>query len=490
MKQVAITVSGYDPGYLTIFEHLVRAEIRKGKSPIVVDITPLEATPVDSYHRGVLKAFGFSYPGHDIESRMTALGATYYRADSLTGHDDTTPLPAAHEELLDIAIQSALITFFRTDKPNPARRKVRRTSIALQNEGRTVYRAIRSLCDTHKDIALAYVPNGRFPHQKLATLAFTDVGVPTRHIEKGEGPNRAYVQDYAPQDRLRSQASVDSVLADLSADQIDQIADTWLARRAPSKESRNEFSTLWDDTIPAAITESKNSGMRIAGFFTSSQDEFQFLGPEWQLHSWEDQMSAFDLVMTRLEERGYACFLRVHPNLATKNHDCFKRERGGIRELAKRHPQLSVIWHDDQANTYALLDQCDVVAVWDSTVGLEASARGLPVLTTATSRYGLVADIRELLSAEEVANIGVDPWDVDPHRAKRFIAYLVLRDQDVMTDGTSWTSWDARNPPFGVQLSAIAVSGGIPYPSSAILSLLDVYRHRRLRPNMRAIFRR
>lgn len=490
MPTAVIMVSGYDPGYLTIFEHLVRAELAAENTVVVLDVSCLIPTPVDSYHRGVLRLFGINYPGHDIEARMRALGAIYIRADTLPGHNDVVPLVAAHEELLAISVQSALITFFRTDRPDQSKRFVQRITRQLHEEGRAIYQACRTLCEQYPDISVAYLPNGRFPHQKMATLAFQDLGIQELHIEKGEGPGRAYVQEYAPQDRLRSQAGVNTVLAGLSSQQIDEIADVWLAKRAPAKDSRNEFSALWSATLPPVIVERKRDEKKIVGFFTSSQDEFQFLGPEWQLHEWIDQFAAFDLIMTRFEDAGYACYLRVHPNLATKAHECFLREREGIRQLARQHPNLIVIWHDDPSNTYTLLEASDAVVVWDSTVGLEASARGLPVWTTATSRYGLVADVRELLSTADVNAVGVDPWQVDAHRAKRFIAYLVLRDQDLAADSAPWTAWDTSHPPLGVKLAAIAVSGGLPRLTASVWSLLDVYRHRRPKANLRALARR
>jgi len=485
MSTSVILVSTYDPGYLSIFEHLVRRELDQGNQALVLDTTALQGTPAGSFHAGLLRATRLPEPGHDIEQRVTALGAEYLRPTLSASHDD--PLEPELEELLEIAVQSALITFYRTDRPRRNRRPVRTTSAALTREGRAVYRAVRALCAT-RDIALAYIPNGRFPHQKLAGLALRDAGVATRHIEKGEGANRAYVQDYAPQDRLKSQGAVDTVLEGLSGSEVDAIADAWLAKRAPAADSRNEFSTLWSTGIPEAVAAARESGSPVVGFFTSSQDEFLFLGPEWQLHDWEDQFSAFDALLSRFEAEGYSAFLRVHPNLATKAHECFVRERAGIRRLAARHPGLIVIWHDDAANSYSLLEASDAVVVWDSTVGLEASARGLPVWTTATSRYGLVADTRELLSAEQLEAEGVTPWTVDPHRAKRFIAYLVLRDQDV-TPGERWTAWDPDHPPRRARLAAIAVSGGIPGAMEAVRSLADVYRHRRLSANLRLLQR-
>jgi hypothetical protein len=280
---------------------------------------------------------------------------------------------------------------------------------------------------------------------------------------------------------------VESVLKGLTAQEIDRIADEWLERRAPSSESRNEFAALWHDELPESLRRTDDSHALVAGLFTSSQDEFQFLGPEWQLHDWDDQFTAFDLILDRLEARGYSCYLRVHPNLATKRHDYFVRERDGIRRLAAKHPQLTVVWHDDFANTYALLGQSDIVVVWDSTVGLEASARGIPTWTTATTRYGLVANVRELLSAESLDREDFVPWTVDTHAAKAFIAYLVLRDQQMAVPADSWYPWDRASAPLGTAIAAALVSGSIPYKREAVRSIIDVYRHRSLRSNLKHV---
>jgi hypothetical protein len=489
MPTSVILVSSYDPVYLGIFEHLVRAELATGARAIVLDITGLEATPVDTYHRGMLRLMRLRYPGHDLRERMTALGAEYLPAADLAGSDDVSPLTPELEELLEIAVQGALITYYRTDRPQRQKRAVRRVAAGLANEGRAVYRAVRTLCANDDDIALAYVPNGRFPHQKLAGAAFHDAGIATRHVEKGVAPNRAYVQDYAPQSRVRSQESVESVLAGIPEERLAEIADAWIATRAPAADSRNQFSTLWSEGLPASIAEAKRSGAKLAGFFTSSQDEFTFLGPEWYNHTWTDQFSAFDIVLSRLEAEGYVCYLRVHPNLATKSHECFVRERAGVRWLAERHPGLIVLWHDAPANTYALFDASDAILVWLSTVGLEASARGLPVWTMATARYGMIADVHELLTEDDLDTVGLAPWPVDAHQAKRYIAYLHLRDQDV-EPGDSWVPWDEARPPAGVKWAAAAVSGGTPGVGAALHSIVDVYRHRGLRANLRALRRR
>lgn len=483
-----IVVAGYDPGYLAILDH--HLHIEAGRSPVVLDITELAPTPIDAYDRGVLRLAGLPYPGADIRSRVEAAGATYVVAGEFLGPDRADPLDDEHETQLEIAVQSALITYFRTDRPNRRRRAVARAEAALRRDGRGTYRAVNGVLDRHPGIDRVYVGNGRFPNQKLASAASRERGLETLHFEKGESPNSSYLQPYAPQNRLASQGSVEELLRGRSDSDIDSIADTWLTRRAPSSESSNEFSSLWSPTLSPRLTAALGNSRPIVGFFTSSQDEFQFLGPEWQLHDWDDQFTAFDLMLAEFEAAGYVAYLRVHPNLSTKNHECFIRERAGIRSLAARHPELVVIWHDDDANTYSLLGVSDAVVVWDSTVGLEASARGIPTWTAATTRYGLVADVRERLSRAAVEAGGMDRWEVDAHAAKRFIAYLVLRDQQMQTDPRDWIAWDTRHPPIATRFAAVLTSGGNPSRLEAVRSVVDVYRHRSLRSNVAHLRRR
>jgi hypothetical protein len=484
MPTSLILVTSYDPGYLSIYEHLVRSERAAGNHPLAFDISWVLSTPVDSYHRGILRALRLEYPGHDIGARLVAAGAEYRAADAQIAPDELLPLDDGGEATLALALNSAIITFSRTDRPNSRNRWIAKTLDGLTREGRVVFRRVIALCAERPDITLAYVPNGRFPHQRMAVEALAAAGVATRHFEKGRDAFHAYVADYSPHDRFRSQGSVDQVLAGLDDAQIESLARDWLTRRAPAASSTNEYSTLWTSELPPAVAAAREAGAKLAGFFTSSQDEFQFQGPEWQLHEWDDQWVAFDAMMSRLEELGYRCYLRVHPNLSTRAHDYFERERAGVRWLATRHPELIVLWHDDPANSYTLLEVSAAVVTWASTIGLEASARGIPVWAGAVTYFGLVADVHELLSPAELQTDGMRAWTVDTGRALRFIAYLVRREQELLPGSGSWIPWTGSRP-LGATIASVAVSGGTPGVGQAIWSLVDQYRHRSIRASRR-----
>lgn len=473
-------VASYDPGWLRVAEYLVEADIASGRRSLVLDITPNSVAPADNYHRGTLKFAGLQFPGYDIAERMQARGAEFVSIEdvAVAGASITDQTLS----LLDIAVDSALGTYLRTDRPNLKRRKVSKLASRLRTDGIHVYRAVATLIQMH-DVGSINVPNGRFPRQRMAAQAAREANVLVNYYEKGETADHCFFQTYSPHERVVSQNDVPRVLAGKDQAQLNDIADTWLAQRTPSDNANNQFALNWKAGLPPEFTDLVE-GRKVAGFFTSSTDEFMFLGPEWHIQKWDDQYEAFDELLNRYEQAGYLCYLRVHPNLSTKAHDSFLRERRKLHALAAKHPNLIVFNHDEPISSYALVGVSDMVVVWYSTLGLEASARGVPVLSCATSRYGMIADVKEVLSREDLNEAGIDPWKVDVTGAKKFIAYLVLRDQALGEPGAPYVDWELSNPPFAAKIAALLVSGGAPTAQDALIGAVDTWRHRGLGFNL------
>ena len=476
MVDSLVIVGSYDPYYLRIVDFIVDLEITARRNVLVLDTTAMSPVPAESYHRGILRIFGLKYPGYDLESRLSQLGATVLDIREIL--IKAAPQDLSENEQLDLAIatESALLTMLRTDEPNYGKKRVRKLAEKLSQEARNIFDSVNFIFENW-NVERTYLWNGRFPSQKMVAIASKSRGIETYHFERGEADGAAYLQPYSIQSRLESQGSVNEVLSGLDEVEITEIADRWLDRRKPSSTSTNEFAANWVESLPKGFLDgSKHIG--VVGFYTSSQDEFMSLGPEWKLHNWESQFEAFEALISHFESKGALCYLRVHPNLATKSHEAYRRERKRLRALSMRHPNLIVITHDNPVSSYALLDVSDAVVVWDSTIGLEASARGIPVWTCAASRYGEVADVREVFGADELTAKKMSPWKVDSFGAKKFIAYLVKRDREVDLSRPGWETWDVSRPPRAVALAALLVSGGNPSIRDAIAATVDVWRHR------------
>lgn len=477
MTNALIISTGYDPEYLRIIEQIAIEIMLKGQRPVVFDLAPIMTSPTESYSTTILKLGRIKSSAELFIKGFKELNIEVYQATDYIDHGLQLDEEAVTE--LNESKLSALLTYFRTDKLNFQHRRVSKTADLLIREGSDSFRALTQFLSKNSYID-SYLPNGRFPVQRLAKLALSRAGIPVNHFEKGATADHAYLRPYSPHDRIATQADVKNLLKGVHLQEVEEIADSWLNSRLPSNSSRNEYAAIWNGSVPSI--DGKSSRAKI-GFFTSSQDEFLNLGKEWQLHSWTSQFQAFDLLLSHFESMGYECYLRVHPNLSTKEHNCFKREIVGLKQLAQKHPDLVVYWHDDSTSSYSLLEQSAGVVVWDSTIGLEASARGIPVWNCAASYYGLTADIKTVLGREEISESKLTPWTVDGHKAKQFITYFVKRDIALSTKAAKWADWDLNSPPFWVKIASLARSGGAPTFIDSVLVSIDPWRHRGMRAN-------
>lgn len=81
--------------------------------------------------------------------------------------------------------------------------------------------------------------------------------------------------------------------------------------------------------------------------------------------------------------------VRIHPSEVRLP---FKTSRDPLGERLRRHferlpDNVRVIDADDTTDSYALLEMCDLVLVYTSTIGLEAAVRGLPVVVAGRTHY-------------------------------------------------------------------------------------------------------
>jgi len=478
-----VMLMGNDPFTLASVEQIVASCLEIGET-WVIDTTSTSVAATETYFVPFLKLTKYKSPPMGVQEYFEALGATFVEMNANGGQEVESKYANSTE--ITQAIESALITCFRHHNPLGKIPKANKYVNAFRNEALLIERALSEFFRENEKINEIYIPNGRFPSQKIISLVAEDFGIETKFYERGEPPRGIYLQPYPPQDRIRSQEAAVSITQNLSDSKIARVASEWISTRRNPNNTNNEFSALWSPTKKFDEMQNiKNSVYKKrAGFFTSSQDEFLHLGPEWQRHSWTSQVEAFDITMSRLESAGYELIMRVHPNLATKAHSYFKTEVKELTWLVNRHPELRIIWHDESINTYELLDEIDVCFVWDSTVGLEASAMGIPTWTFATTRYGLVADIKEVLSEFELPQLNFE-WDVNPHGASRFINYLLMRDVQMQTSPSQFVSWDLDKEPLIIQLSKVLTSGGAISPMEGIRATIDPYRNRNMQANIK-----
>ena len=153
-------------------------------------------------------------------------------------------------------------------------------------------------------------------------------------------------------------------------------------RNAEVTNDRNVYTTgQTTGLLPENWDETKKNVV----IFNSSEDEFVALGKEYDSHSiFENQEEGIDFIVSNLKNhRNMHFYLRVHPNLTKVPYGYHKR----LLKLGDKYPNLTVIPGDSKISTYTLIDKAEKIIVFSSTVGVEASYWGKPVILLAGAGY-------------------------------------------------------------------------------------------------------
>lgn len=116
--------------------------------------------------------------------------------------------------------------------------------------------------------------------------------------------------------------------------------------------------------------------------FNSSEDEFASIGDEYHSHPFKNQLEALRFLKEQVRgSTAIDIYLRIHPNL--ENIDIFS-----IQELYSLvSSNFHVIEPSSPISTYKLIDECDAVFTFGSTVGIEATYWGKPSVLIGSAFY-------------------------------------------------------------------------------------------------------
>ena len=476
----AIIYSNNDPLALSTIATIAKQSADSDRTPIIYDLKAVLYGIPDTYAPSILKIGRKKTPEHIFNSWINQQNYEIRRIDDFKINENDFDLDKQTLKLLDDSVFSALLTFTRDHDPNLKKASVRNAKQKLFIEGVSTFKFLDLEFANASSEFRVFIPNGRFPHQRMAIEAAKKNNASTYIFERGEEPETFFLQRYTTQDRIQTQLHASELTAGMSNLEIDNAADRWMQKRN-GKNATNEYGTIWDDQ-----DQEIDLGDKPLGIFTSSQDEFLNLGPDYQHHLWADQFEAIESVINLAYKRGYTPFVRIHPNLTNKAHSFFKKEIIGINLLKAKFPDLQIFMHDSKMSTYRLLAKCCSCFVWDSTVGLEASAMGIPVHTLAMSRYGELSDIRQVFSPEDLSKSEFE-WQVDPAGAKRYMAYLMCRDFETEFDTRTWKNWSTNREPIYIRISRLLYSGGAHSITQSFVSIFDSYRHRGISAKINAL---
>ena len=434
----------------SVVASLVADLLDEGHSLSVLDISHYNTIKQDFPPRWVTRILGRKVRPQRFQHLLAELGAELHKPVS---HNQGGDGPPAHrwQECLE-AIDSELLTYFRVSSLTPETASISRMRKRLISNALDTYAALGEWLDSHQPEQLI-IPNGRTSRQKIARVAAEERNISVTFYENGRAQkNSYYLGQTQPHDRLASQAEVLNLTADLDPTEISCLATAWLEERTNPDSDTNSFSKSWNTSDAREQHPSKKP---LAVFFPSSTDEFLAFGPMWNIDGWESQFQAFDLMMTILEKKNCDLVLRLHPSLGEKSRQYFLQTVQGIRTLQAQHPTLTVHWHNSPVNSYGLVKSADYVIVEHSTIGLEANLMGKPVWINQAAQWDLVADVRQVLTPEDISEDLFELWSPNVSQAERFVAYWMMQEHPLRYSWSEWASYDPDSPPLLMKFATL-----------------------------------
>jgi len=147
---------------------------------------------------------------------------------------------------------------------------------------------------------------------------------------------------------------------------------------------------------------------RNIAIMNSSEDEFAAVGGDWEkLKLFRTQ---YDGIMYLLENanNSFHFYLRVHPNLT----DIPYKYHTDLYNLEKRFSNITVIPARSEMSTYTIMEKCEKVICFGSTMGIESSYWGKPAILLGPSYYYYDDVVYVPKSRDELMNMLVAKLDV------------------------------------------------------------------------------
>ena len=173
------------------------------------------------------------------------------------------------------------------------------------------------------------------------------------------------------------------------------------------QERRNRVIQGWysytTHQIPDLLPKSFSKCRKNITIFNSTIEEYAAVkGWEKFLYIFDNEIDAIESILTLYkDDKSKHFYLRVHPNLKGFTNS----QTSDLKILDKKYENIEIIQPESEIDTYALLDNSDIIIVLGSTVGIEAVYWGKPVIQLALSPYNHLNTVYIPMSLDQLADL-------------------------------------------------------------------------------------
>lgn len=295
---------------------------------------------------------------------------------------------------------SGFVTHLRETHPDFNNQNVDFVKLLLKNALIVHFSIQNHLLEEKPDKIILF--NGRTPAYRPALRVGVSLGIDTKVFEVGSRfntymlTNKIYSHDPINFSKKILQAYERSIL---KKEDMVKIAYEWYHGREEATASDQLLFTQKQIKEFGRSDLKKESKLKV-GIFVSSEDELFAIAESKSLF-YKDQNMALAQITEDLKDEDILFIVRAHPNLMGLNNTQTK----GLLEICSSRNNIKYISPESKISTYELVDTCNVVIVFGSTVGIEAVYKGKPTILMGQAVYRGFGGTIEPDSHEELIKI-------------------------------------------------------------------------------------
>lgn len=295
-------------------------------------------------------------------------------------------------------VMSSLISTYREPRPDLNNKQTQRDATRMLTAAASTYFSVKRYLATGQ-YDRVYIYNGRYAIMRAVLRASQNQSVDCFCHERGGTLDRySLYKNGLPHDRDIFQQALEQSW--IMADEVERVSVStsfYEERRKAVDQSWFSFVKQQEEgKLPECWDESKRNIV----FFNSSEDEFAAIGRQWEKSVYSSQHEGIRRIVEEfVKDSTLHFYLRTHPNLNGVNSS-------QTRELESlSSPNLTIIPPESPISSYALLDAAEKVAVFGSTMGIEATWWGVPSILLGNAFYESMGAVYEPKSHQETVDL-------------------------------------------------------------------------------------
>lgn len=261
-----------------------------------------------------------------------------------------------------------------------------------------------------RGITTVVVYNGRFTHDRAVAAAAQQLGVRVLYYDTGGYETDFDLTTATTHDWADLQRRMLRMYEGWDPSERDEVGSRWFVNRQTHADVNNRVFT---GIQRRGHVEGVPDADRLVVYFSSSGDEIVELDLDWAdyLHSQERALA--ELAEAVRARPGTSLVVRTHPHMRLKPADDLADWMAAVEAAA---PDLHID-PSSPVDSYALMQQADVVFTYGSTAGVESAFLGRPVAVMGPSAYDLLGCATRVTSADQIRPLIDNPPTPHPEAA-------------------------------------------------------------------------